>query len=105
MPAAILTPGEVLGFGAPVSGVLDCGAYPRGTDLLIEQVAAGINGPHLVSRPVADALRLKYSKLLSNLLNGVSAITGLPYGDCATLDLSARLRAEGSRCTGPRAST
>lgn len=94
LPATFLTPGEVIGFGTPVSGVLDCGLYPRGTDELITRVAADLASARFVCRPVPDVMRLKYTKLLSNLENGVNAAVGEPADDPARRAFVQRLRDE-----------
>ena len=94
LPATFLEAGVVLGFGTPNSGVLDCGSYPRGMDDLIGEVAAGINGSHFVSRAVPDVMRLKYTKLLSNLENGVNAAIGDAPGDEAKRAFMQQVRGE-----------
>ena len=94
LPATFLEAGVVIAFGTPNSGVLDCGVYPRGVDPTITRVAEGINGAHFVSRPVADVMRLKYTKLLSNLQNGVDAVTASAREDDATRAFMRHLREE-----------
>lgn len=95
MPATFLHPGEVDSEAAPVSGVLDAGVYPTGTDAFVEQVCAGIESARLSARASAGAMGLKHRKLLQNLTNGVQVATELPYGDPDLLAFSKRLREEG----------
>jgi 2-dehydropantoate 2-reductase len=90
MPATFLTPGEVVVEGTPLTGVLHTGRYPAGVDELAERVAADISASHMLSEPGPAVMRLKYSKLLANLGNGLQVITGSRWGN---EDFSAAMRA------------
>ncbi|MCS6800470.1 MAG: 2-dehydropantoate 2-reductase [Chloroflexota bacterium] len=81
LPATFFDPGVVDAYGVPVTGVLDCGRFPRGVDPLIQRVAADLASSGFLSRAVEDIMRLKYAKLLINLTNGLEAIVGeIPPG-------------------------
>jgi 2-dehydropantoate 2-reductase len=95
LPATHLEPAVVVAHAAPVSGILDCGRYPSGTDPLIEHVAADLNGSGFSVNAVADPMRLKYAKLLMNLGNALQAACGL---DGNLGPVYARLREEGVAC-------
>ncbi len=95
LPATYLVPGLVQAHAAPVSGVLDTGRYPSGTDDLIARVASDLDAAGLSSHAVPDAMRWKYAKLLSNLGNAVQAACGL---DAAAGALHARARDEALAC-------
>ena len=81
MPATHLQPGEVIAHSSPVTGTLDAGRYPEGADDLIEAVAADLRESAFESRPNERIMRLKYAKLLSNLLNIVQALCSGSAGD------------------------
>jgi 2-dehydropantoate 2-reductase len=98
LPATYLEPGEVDGEGTPVSGVLDTGCYPSGVDDLITQVAADISSSKLSARAVPDAMKLKYTKLLSNLGNALQILTGEGWGSDTFRRLHVRLREEAVAC-------
>ncbi len=76
LPATLLEPGEVAMHASPVGGVLDAGCYPEGVDPLIERVTSDLTESGFVSRPEPQIMRLKYGKLLLNLLNVVQALFG-----------------------------
>ncbi len=98
LPATFLEPGHVDGEGVPVSGVLDTGRYPSGVDDLITRVAADINTAKLSARPVERVMRLKYTKLLSNLGNALQIVTGAYRQNEVFHRLHARLREEALAC-------
>jgi 2-dehydropantoate 2-reductase len=82
MPSTHLTPGEVIAHSAPVTGGLDSGCYPEGTDELIEALTADFRDSSFKCDATPKVMRLKYAKLLSNLLNIVQALCeGAPAGD------------------------
>jgi 2-dehydropantoate 2-reductase len=91
-PANHLEPGVVQAASAPVSGLLDIGRWPAGTDATTEAVAAAFSSATFSSEPRADVARWKYAKLLLNLGNAVDALC--PRSSAAR-DLSGRARAEG----------
>ncbi|HYM15614.1 MAG TPA: 2-dehydropantoate 2-reductase N-terminal domain-containing protein [Dehalococcoidia bacterium] len=95
LPATYLQPGTVQAHAAPVGGILDAGCYPSGVDHLIARVTADLDAAGFSARPVADVMRWKYAKLLSNLGNAVQAVCGLD-GDAARVH--ARLRDEAIAC-------
>lgn len=76
LPATFLVPGEVIASAAPLSGCLHSGCYPSGVDATCEAVCAVLSRSHFHCEPSADALQLKYRKLLLNLGNGVEVIVG-----------------------------
>jgi 2-dehydropantoate 2-reductase len=95
LPATYMVPGVVQAHAAPVSGILDAGCYPSGTDHLIMRVTADIDASGFSARPTADIMRWKYAKLLGNLGNAVQAACGLD-GDAPRLH--AHLREEAIAC-------
>jgi 2-dehydropantoate 2-reductase len=96
MPAEHLEPGRVVAYAAPIPGVLDIGRFPRGTDLLTEQIAADLMAAGFRSRPDPAIMRWKYWKLLGNLGNAAEAACGADDPDLPTLYAAAR--AEGEQC-------
>lgn len=94
-PASHLEPGVVQANSAPVSGMLDIGCYPWGTDDLARACADAFNGSTFDSRVVPDVMRWKRTKLLINLANAVEALC--PRSEDATR-LVALARSEGERC-------
>jgi 2-dehydropantoate 2-reductase len=106
LPALHLEPGEVVAHSWPVSGVLDIGRYPSGTDEVAEEMAATLSAATFSSRAVPDIMRWKYAKLLDNLLNAIDAVCGVlpwrggaPPGEdaesAALAELVRRVRSEG----------
>src|SRR5947207_9970207 len=71
LPATHLEPGVVEVNSAPVSGILDLGCYPNGTDSLAERIAADLEASGFSSRPDPRVMRSKYAKLLMNLANAM----------------------------------
>ena len=76
LPATFLVPGEVTASAAPLSGCLHSGVYPGGADAVVEEATAVLRASRFHAEPSADAMELKYRKLLLNLGNGVEVITG-----------------------------
>jgi 2-dehydropantoate 2-reductase len=76
LPAAHLRPGAVEAQGAPRTGLLPVGRYPRGTDETVDQVAADLAGSTFLAPVRADVMRWKYGKLIINLANAVEAVCG-----------------------------
>ncbi|RKS84229.1 2-dehydropantoate 2-reductase [Motilibacter peucedani] len=95
LPASSPRPGVVVAQGAPMSGNLDLGRFPSGTDATSEAVAADLERSGFVARPDPDVMRWKRGKLLANLGNGVEALCG-PEADAS--DLLAAAREEARRC-------
>ncbi len=76
LPATHLEPGVVVANGAPMTGILDIGRYPAGTDASDEAISHALRAAHFASDPVDDAMRRKYGKLLINLANALEAACG-----------------------------
>ena len=100
LPATFLEPGVVIASAAPLSGVLHGGRFPSGTDSVIEQVCADINGSHFVSHSDPEVMRFKYRKLLLNLGNALEVATQqTAWGASGALgEFAEELRQEGLRC-------
>ncbi len=81
LPGTHLQPGEVIAHSSPIAGILHTGRYPTGTDDVIEAVAADLRASGFASQPNEKIMRLKYAKLLSNLLNIVQALSSGAAGD------------------------
>ncbi|WP_214403015.1 ketopantoate reductase family protein [Pseudonocardia lacus] len=96
VPAEHLEPGRVIGFSAPVAGVLDVGRYPAGADELSTRIADDLTAAGYSSRAVAAIMPWKYSKLLVNLGNAADAACGSDDPDLR--ELNERAHAEGERC-------
>jgi len=77
MPATHLEPGVVVAHSSPVTGVLDLGRYPQGTDHLAMRVAMDLDSSGFVSHSEPKIMRQKYAKLLMNLANTVQALCGM----------------------------
>ncbi len=90
MPCTHLTPGEVLAHSSPITGVLDLGLYPEGTDELAATVAGDLADSEFLSRAEPKIMRQKYAKLLMNLANTVQALCGM----AAAGDIVRRVRDE-----------
>lgn len=91
VPADHLEPGVVRAYGSPNSGILDLGRYPVGIDDLARRIADDLDAAGFSSRTVADPMRSKYGKLVSNLQNALEALAGQEARDS---ELTARVRAE-----------
>jgi 2-dehydropantoate 2-reductase len=75
-PTAHLEPGLVVAHSAPVTGILDLGRFPGGTDDVDETVAAALRASRFESVARPDIMRWKYRKLINNLGNAVEALCG-----------------------------
>ena len=75
-PASHVEPGVVQAWSTPVTGLLDIGCYPTGTDSLSERVAADFRAASFSSYPDEAIGRWKNRKLLTNLGNAVEAVCG-----------------------------
>jgi 2-dehydropantoate 2-reductase len=94
-PTGHLEPGVVQAFSSPVSGILDLGRYPSGSDDTAERIAAALGESTFVSEARHDIMRWKYAKLLMNLGNAVQAL----YGRAAARGpIGELVRAEGRAC-------
>jgi 2-dehydropantoate 2-reductase len=74
MPATHLEPGVVQASAEPVTGMLDVGRYPNGTDETASRLSDAFNESSFDSRALADVMRWKYRKLIMNLGNAVEAL-------------------------------
>jgi 2-dehydropantoate 2-reductase len=95
LPASHLEPGVVQASSAPVTGMLDVGRYPSGTDETARAVSAAFNASTFDSRAVADIMRWKYRKLIMNLGNAVEAL--IPAGPGQD-EIADRAEQEGEAC-------
>jgi 2-dehydropantoate 2-reductase len=77
LPAVHVEPGVVAALGEPVSGVLDVGRYPSGTDAVDERLAADLSASGFVSTPHEAVMRAKHRKLMMNLANAATALAGM----------------------------
>ncbi len=105
LPASHLEPGVVEIYATPVSGILDVGRYPSGSDPRAERIAADLYASTFASQAVVDVMSRKYSKLLLNLGNAIEAACG---SAARGGELYARARAEAEACfeaAGIRAAT
>ena len=94
-PTGFLEPGVVQAWSTPMTGSLDVGRYPTGTDDVSALVAAAFEASTFRSVDRPDVMRWKYGKLLMNLVNAAEAA----FGPTARQgDLAARVRAEGEAC-------
>ena len=75
-PALHLEPGVVEAHAAPITGILDIGAFPNGVGPRGEKIAAAFETATFESVARADIMRWKYGKLLNNLGNAVDALCG-----------------------------
>lgn len=95
LPANYVEPGIVDTTAWPVTGLLDLGRYPRGTDPTAEAIAADLKKAGFISNPDPDIMRLKYTKLRENMINAIHAL--LPR-DADADDLLDKLKAETDAC-------
>lgn len=95
LPATHLDPGVVVAHGAPLSGILDVGRYPAGTDEVTGEVAEALDSSGFSSRADPAVMRRKYAKLLMNLGNALEAASGRAT---RTSDLGSRARREALAC-------
>ena len=77
LPALFLEPGVVEVACAPVTGVLDTGRYPKGSDEQTAALAAALRVSTFESIVNDDIMGSKYRKLLMNMGNAVEAATGM----------------------------
>jgi 2-dehydropantoate 2-reductase len=78
MPTAHLEPGVVVAHSSPVTGILDLGRYPEGSDEVDDELAAALRGSGFESVARPDIMRWKHRKLLGNLGNAVQALVREP---------------------------
>ena len=75
-PASQLRPGVVQVHSTPVSGLLDLGCFPNGSDAQAQAIADAIDATTFESVARSDIMRWKYRKLLMNLANAIEALCG-----------------------------
>jgi 2-dehydropantoate 2-reductase len=75
-PTAHLQPGLVQAYGARLTGQLDIGRYPSGTDQLCDAVCAALSAARFSSSPRTDIMCHKRAKLINNLGNSINLICG-----------------------------
>ncbi len=101
LPATHVEPGVVDAPSLPIVGVLDVGRYPRGTDGLIEDVAATLDGCGFRSAADGAIMRWKHHKLLMNIATAVRAICDVvpPSPFVRSLEDSLGSRSHGEEAT------
>lgn len=77
LPATHTEPGSVSAAGTPFSGMLHLGRCPSGADDTARGIAADLEKSRFLAPVVADVMRWKYAKLLSNLANAIEAVSGV----------------------------
>lgn len=92
LPAAHLKAGYVQAYGTNLTGIIDVGRYPEGSDELCDAVTEALRASQFSARPSADVMRLKYAKLILNLGNAVGALVG---SEERSDELTERARDEG----------
>ncbi|HLF44451.1 MAG TPA: 2-dehydropantoate 2-reductase [Acidimicrobiia bacterium] len=75
-PVGFLERGVVQAYSTPVTGILDIGRYPVGSDDTASRIATAFSQSGFVSETRTDIMRWKYRKLVTNLSNAVEAICG-----------------------------
>ncbi|MFC2001111.1 ketopantoate reductase family protein [Chloroflexota bacterium] len=90
--ALYLKDGEVFARRDP-PGWLVMGCYPKGTDELVETVAANLRAASLLVKVTPDVMPYKWGKLTVNLANAVTAITDVVGNDIESIVQSARQEA------------
>ena len=73
LPGENLEPGVVRCHSVRKIGILDAGVYPHGTDDFIAAVGARLERANMVSTPSAEVMAWKYSKLVINTGNAITA--------------------------------
>jgi 2-dehydropantoate 2-reductase len=94
-PATHLEPGVIETHSEPITGIIDVGRWPKGSDDLAESIVAELCASTFSSIVRDDIMRWKYAKLLINLTNALEALCGTASraGPVAKL-----LRAEAEMC-------
>jgi 2-dehydropantoate 2-reductase len=76
LPATHLEPGLVVVNSAPISGILDIGSYPLGTNAATDAIAADLRAADFSCVAHPKVMRAKYAKLVMNLTNALEAACG-----------------------------
>ena len=95
LPASHLEPGVVQAESETITGILDAGCYPSGTDPLIKEVTETLTESTFSAKADPGIMRLKYAKLLMNLNNSIRALCGTSE---RTEDISRMMRQEALDC-------
>jgi 2-dehydropantoate 2-reductase len=100
LPAAIVEPGMVAGWGCPHPGVLDIGRFPDApVDALVAEISDRFVRAGFLSTARGDISRWKRRKLLMNVDNAVQALVGIdgsrPLHELATAEAEACFAAAG----------
>ena len=103
IPATHLEPGVVEAPATPVSGILQIGRYPAGTDDLASAVAADLRRSGFLAEARTDVMAWKRAKLLSNLANALQVLCVGGYEwragtDDTTGTVVSRIREEATAC-------
>jgi 2-dehydropantoate 2-reductase len=75
-PTEHLEPGVVLAHSAPITGLLDVGRFPTGTNEIDDAISVALRASRFESVARPDIMRWKYRKLFNNLGNAVQALCG-----------------------------
>lgn len=94
-PATHLEPGTIAAHSSPVTGIVDIGRFPSGSDAVAEGMVAALSTATFSSKVRDDISRWKYTKLLSSLGHGVQAVCG---DGAREGDLGRRVKDEGIAC-------
>jgi 2-dehydropantoate 2-reductase len=105
-PTSHLQPGVAQAWSTPVTGLLDIGRYPTGSDEISEAVAADLRSATFSSCAIKDIRRWKNRKLLTNLGNAIEAVCGPherqgPLSDVLLAEGEAVLSATGLEAATP----
>lgn len=74
LPAAHLEPGVVQAHATRLTGIVDLGRYPSGSDERATRISTALEQARFSSHVSDEVMRLKYAKLLLNLGNAVDAL-------------------------------
>ena len=74
LPAAHIEPGVVQAHATKLTGIVDLGRYPSGSDERAGQISQALEAARFSSHVSGDVMRLKYAKLVLNLANAVDAM-------------------------------
>ena len=75
-PTSYLDPGVVQAWSSPVTGILDIGRFPTGSDAVSAEIVDGLSTASFDSQSLPNVRRWKYRRLLSNLGNAIEAVCG-----------------------------
>ena len=98
LPATHMEPGIVEIPVAPVTGILDVGRYPSGTDDVSAEVARALSASTFDARSDPNVMAAKYLKLLSNLANAIEAALGSRTRSPGARELHDRAKTEALAC-------